>query len=363
MPRRSRSERLAKVRGRRKRTVITTTSVAAGLAALAVIFTLHPGILGKGGGCEPSVELPQDVSAEASRAPEPGKGIKVPVEVPSLLGMPLEEAMLLIEAADLVATRVPTPAGDAKPGTVLDQSPAAGTRVSPGSTVEVTFADPQALSATRTPSARGPVVCLDPGHQAKPNRDKEAVGPGSSEMKAKASAGAVGVSTGTPEHELALAIAKRVKERLEAYGVVVVMTRKTANVDISNAQRAQVANDAGADLFVRIHAGSDTNADHQGVRTLYPAGNEWARPIEQESLRAASLIHREAIASTGARDRSLVGSPDMAGFNWSKVPAVQMEAGCLSNPAEDKKLADSEYQDKVADGIARGVLRYLGMSG
>ena len=140
------------------------------------------------------------------------------------------------------------------------------------------------------------------------------------------------------------------------------MTRTTANVDISNAQRAQVANDAGADLFLRIHADSSTNAGTNGVTTLYPGGNEWTSPLTEPSLKAAGLIHRQVLASTGAADRSLSERADLSGFNWATVPSVLVETGFLSNPAEDKLLADEAYQDKLADGIARGVLEYLGVN-
>ena len=140
------------------------------------------------------------------------------------------------------------------------------------------------------------------------------------------------------------------------------MTRTTAAVDISNAQRAQVANDSGADLFLRVHADSNTNADVSGISTLYPAGNDWVAPIREESLRAAGIVHGQMIASTGANDRGINARADLSGFNWATVPSVLVETGFLSNPAEDKLLASEAYQDKLADGITRGVLEYLGVN-
>ena len=50
----------------------------------------------------------------------------------------------------------------------------------------------------------------------------------------------------------------------------------------------------------------------------------------------------------------------MAGFNWSTVPALIVECGFMSNPVEDRLLASDAYQDRLADGIAAGVLEYLG---
>ncbi len=162
---------------------------------------------------------------------------------------------------------------------------------------------------------------------------------------------------------MALAVSLKVKERLERYGVTVVMTRTTANVDISNAQRARLASDAGADLLLRVHADSSTNAGVRGISTLYPGGNDWVAPISAESLRAAGLVQREMLASTGAQDRSLSERSDIAGFNWATVPSILVEVGFMSNPAEDKLLSDASYQGKIADGITRGVLEYLGVGG
>jgi N-acetylmuramoyl-L-alanine amidase len=205
-------------------------------------------------------------------------------------------------------------------------------------------------------------VCIDPGHQATGNSGQEPIGPGASETNAKVTGGATGAVTRQAEHALALALSFKIKERLERYGVTVVMTRIAANVDISNAQRAQVANEAGADLFLRVHADSNTNADVRGVSTLYPAGNEWVEPIREESLRAAGIIHNQMLASTGANNRGLSARSDLAGFNYATVPSVLVEVGFLSNPKDDQQLADTAYQDRLADGIARGVLQYLGVT-
>ena len=73
-------------------------------------------------------------------------------------------------------------------------------------------------------------------------------------------------------------------------------------------------------------------------------------------------MHRETIRATGANDRSIIGRADVAGFNWATVPSVPVETGFLTNPAEDKMLNDPAYQDTLADGIACGVLTYLGVA-
>jgi N-acetylmuramoyl-L-alanine amidase len=375
---RSRAERRQNVRDRRKRTYLIAGGVAVCAAVLGGLA-----LLGLGGSGASRVEeraaeanaadvaafetfAAEETSVTASdRAPSTataGAANAVPVEVPTLTGLAIEEAAILVKAAGLGLTRVGTPPGESATGTVLAQHPEAGVRVDPGTVVELVWADPQATAASAARQTGGPVVCLDPGHQAVANTGPEPIGPGASETKPKVTNGATGVRSGTPEHEVALAIALKVKRRLEAAGVAVVMTRSAASVDISNAARARVANESGADLFVRIHADGSTNAGHHGVTTLYPAGNEWVAPIAERSLRAAALVHRETIRATGANDRSIIGRGDIAGFNWATVPSVLVETGFLTNPAEDRMLNDPAYQDTLASGIARGVLIYLGVS-
>ena len=203
------------------------------------------------------------------------------------------------------------------------------------------------------------VVCLDPGHQARANTQPEPIGPKSSTTKPRVTGGATGVVTHQPEHELTLDVAKRVKDLLESQGVVVALTRSTSDVDISNSERAEVANDADANLFVRIHADSNTNGDISGVSTLYPGGNDWVEPIEADGLAAARVVQQAVVAATGAADRGVTKRADLAGFNYCEVPAILVEMGFLSNPVEDRKLAEDAYRAKVAQGIADGIMHWL----
>jgi N-acetylmuramoyl-L-alanine amidase len=375
---RSRAERRQNVRDRRKRTYLIAGGVAVCAAVLGGLALFAFAGAGASSAEKRSAEANAadvaafetfaagETSATASDgAPSTatvGAANAVPVEVPTLTGLPIEEAAILVKAAGLGLTRVGTPPGESVSGTVLAQHPEAGVRVDPGTVVELVWADPDATAASVARQRSGPVVCLDPGHQATANTDPEPIGPGASETKDKVTAGATGARSGTPEHEIVLAIALKVKRRLEDAGVAVVMTRSTASVDISNAARARVANEAGADLFVRIHADGSTNAGHHGISTLYPAGNDWVAPIAERSLLAAALVHRETIRATGANDRSIIGRADIAGFNHATVPSVLVETGFLTNPAEDKMLNDPAYQDTLAEGIARGVLTYLGVA-
>lgn len=300
------------------------------------------------------------VSGAATGAPSAeSTGNQIPVEVPSLVGLSMEEAELLLGVAGLDIVRTPTPAGDETSGTILGQAPAAGTKVSRSTTIELVVADPNATHEMVHASDGGPVVCIDPGHQSTAAASEEPLGPGSTEMRLKVTEGSTGVATGQHEYTLALALALEVRDVLEQEGVTVVMTRLTDDVNISNAQRAAVANEVAADLFLRIHADFATNATLSGVATLYPSGNEWVASIEASSLSAARTVQRETVAATGAKDVGLIPTADLAGFNYARVPSVLVQVGFLSNPAEDRQLADAAYRTRLATGIARGVLAYL----
>ncbi len=215
-------------------------------------------------------------------------------------------------------------------------------------------------STTSTAPAPSHVVVIDPGHQGKGNTSPEPIGPGSAQTKPKVSSGTSGVSTGVPESELVLAVSLKLRDVLSAAGVEVVMTRTTQNVDLSNIQRAQIANQAGADLFVRVHADGSDDPSTTGIHVLYPANTKgWTDDIAAVSKQAASLAQKELVAATGAKDRGIDARSDMTGFNWSDVPAIIPEIGFMTNPAEDRLLATSSYQDAIVAGLAQAILEFL----
>jgi N-acetylmuramoyl-L-alanine amidase len=208
------------------------------------------------------------------------------------------------------------------------------------------------------PTGLAVTVTIDAGHQAKADSSLEPVGPGASERKAKVAGGATGVNSHAPESLVNLQIATRLRDELRARGVTVVMVRETQDVSISNSARAAVANKAGSTLFIRLHCDGNGNRSLAGLSTLVPANNRWTAPILAPSTEAARMVHAATIAATGAKDRGVITRSDLSGFNWATVPTVLVEMGFLSNPEEDALLNSAAYQQKLAVGMADGIMQY-----
>ncbi|MFA5338566.1 MAG: N-acetylmuramoyl-L-alanine amidase [Candidatus Omnitrophota bacterium] len=203
--------------------------------------------------------------------------------------------------------------------------------------------------------------------------------------------GAVG-RTGLKEKDLVLDVARRVKEQLNENGVDVVMTRDRDRF-IPLEKRSQIANENNVDFFVSIHANSARLKGAKGFEVYYlsTAVDDNARAVEaaensflkfddssfqrrntdleatlwdlvytenrEESIELARNISKSVDASTSLYCRG-VKSARFYVLKGAQMPAVLVEIGFISNPAEEKDLKSASCREDVASAIAKGILNY-----
>ncbi len=205
------------------------------------------------------------------------------------------------------------------------------------------------------------VVAIDAGHQYRGNSSLEPNGPGSSTKKAKVTSGTTGNYTHVPEYKLNLVMAKKLKKELIARGYKVVMIREKHKVNISNVERAKIANKAKADAFIRIHANSSNSSSTKGAMTLAPTSHNkyLKKSIIKKSTKLSKKVIKSFCKATGATNRGIMYTDTMTGINWCKVPVTIIEMGFMSNPTEDRLMQKKSYQKKMTKGIADGIDAFL----
>ena len=203
----------------------------------------------------------------------------------------------------------------------------------------------------------GKLICIDPGHQDHGMPEMEPNGPGSASMKAKLTSGTDGSASGKHEYEVNLEVSLQLRDELIRRGYSVLMTRTANDVEISNVERAVLANEAKADAFIRIHCNSSDSSSVRGVLCYQPSvSNPYLTPeVIAESRRLAAALLEAQIASTGQENRGLLEGDDMTGINWAQMPVTIVEMGFMSNPEEDLYMAGSEGQAAIVQGLANGV--------
>lgn len=234
--------------------------------------------------------------------------------------------------------------------------------------------DPEPLtprSLTREFGLTAKTIVIDPGHGGK---DPGALGRGTLQEKG-----------------IVLSISHKLRDVLTERGYTVFMTRDT-NHFIPLKKRTEFATQHKADLFLSIHANSATNSKANGIETYYLNVNSTDSASEkiaareninsgysiqeletllkgliqesksEDSKRLARHVQQSLVEATGAIDRGVKHARFVV-LIGTKVPAILIEAGFLTNSGEGRKLATSAYQHKIATAIAQGVDRFLGKTG
>ena len=270
------------------------------------------------------------------------------------------------------ATSKPTATATSKPTATATSKPTATAASKPTATStpssEVSAAPGNPMAAGNTPSIDiteeskglldGVKIGIDPGHQAHSNSAQEPVSPGSKETKAKVSSGTQGVKTRVPEYEVNLQVALLLKDALEAQGATVYMTRDTNDVDISNVERAEMMNELGVDVVLRLHCNGSTNQSTSGIGLYVKSSGEGA----EESYAISEVLIAAMGEATGANTESVHVRDTYSGLNWSTVPSILVEMGYMSNPDEDEKLCSPEYQSELVHGMVDGLITYFSES-
>lgn len=222
----------------------------------------------------------------------------------------------------------------------------------------------------------GPLVVIDPGHGG---TQEGALGP-----------------QGLLEKDLALSLAKKVKEELEATAELTVLLTREKDSLVHLSDRVAWANRKRPEVFISIHANSMATEKqrrlNQGIETYFlsasASGEEAKRVAAREnaeaqqsksagggtlaviladlqrneahadSSRLAYFVHHELVEQTGAEDRGVQQAPFFV-LMGLEAPAVLVEVGFVSHPTEGLKLRSEEYQVALAKAVAKGVRRFL----
>lgn len=161
---------------------------------------------------------------------------------------------------------------------------------------------------------------------------------------------------GILEKDVNLQISKLVSSRLSSQGDVSVVVSRNTDISLSNRERVEDGNKQNADVFVSIRMTGNEDSTAEGVQTFYRVG------ANDASDELATLVQKSVAAYVDLKDRGVKPFTfDILKDN--NMPAILLQCGFLSNPKEEKKLTNPEFQKDLAEGISQGILSFLDVQG
>lgn len=200
--------------------------------------------------------------------------------------------------------------------------------------------EPEKKPVKTPPKKDGEIlIVLDPGH----NYDTTDTG---------------AVGNGLREQDITYRIAAKVKPLLEKNGFTVIMTRNKLTDNVSEESvtaslmgRCDIANEAGADLFLSIHCNA---GGANGTETYYYTDSE-------EGKELAQVIQDNVVDMVGLYDRGIKSAGFMV-LGYTNMVAALLETGFIDDAGDAQKLGNESSQYVFAEGIARGICEYFGKS-
>lgn len=196
----------------------------------------------------------------------------------------------------------------------------------------------------RSVDSSGKLIVIDPGH-------------GALQTWGGSDPGAIGPS-GLRERDVVRSISLQLGNILLNEGFTVIYTRE-GETGLTLEDRASVASISGAELLVSIHANASTDRSMSGTMTFYhaPWGSDLQNQISQRKKLSnyiqSELMNRLQRENKGVRDANF------SVLRNCPIPAALVEVAFISNPEEEKLLADQAFQRRAAEAIALGIKRYL----
>jgi N-acetylmuramoyl-L-alanine amidase len=205
---------------------------------------------------------------------------------------------------------------------------------------------PGAVSPAAPEPSRGisrpvEVVIVDPGHGG---HDTGCEGP-----------------AGLKESALSLALAQKVRHALEQGSPLKALLTRDTDRDATRNERITFANSHKGDLIVSLHAGAGFAQSAAGFESFCANAGNPARiggEYAEKSLAAADKVAGALAEFTGSANRGVHQAP-CAVLSDVAMPGFLIEVGFLTNPAEETLLQTEAFQDKIAQGIAAGIKRYV----